>query len=136
VRKVLLWGDVAFYATILAAAAALRPRTTTWKVALLVAALTFPFWIAARVQLGSAVSLWPRASHLVTSGLYSRLRHPVYVFGTIASLSALLALQIWPVFALGVALVPLTVLRARREEQVLSAAFGEEYQRYKARTWL
>ena len=34
-----------------------------------------------------------------------------------------------------VALVPIQIVRARKEEQVLTAAFGEEYLRYKARTW-
>jgi protein-S-isoprenylcysteine O-methyltransferase Ste14 len=130
-----MWFDVAIYAAVLAAAVLLRPRTTIWRVALVLAAVTFPLWILARAQLGSAVSFRAKASRLVTSGLYSRIRHPVYVFGTLASLSALLALQIWPIFALGVAAIPITLIRARREQQVLAAAFGEEYQRYKARTW-
>jgi protein-S-isoprenylcysteine O-methyltransferase Ste14 len=71
----------------------------------------------------------------VTSGLYSKVRHPVYVFGTVASLSTLLTLQIWPLLALGVALIPITWLRMRREERVLGAAFGEQYERYRERTW-
>lgn len=130
-----MWFDVALYAAVLAAAVILRPRTTTWKVALVLAALAFPLWILARAQLGSAVSFRAKAIRLVTTGLYSRIRHPVYVFGTLASLSTLLALQIWPVFALGVAAIPITLRRALREQQVLAAAFGEEYERYKARTW-
>jgi protein-S-isoprenylcysteine O-methyltransferase Ste14 len=32
-------------------------------------------------------------------------------------------------------LVPLQIFRARKEEQVLHEAFGEEYARYKAATW-
>jgi protein-S-isoprenylcysteine O-methyltransferase Ste14 len=87
------------------------------------------------MQLGSAFSVMPQARRLVTSGLYARIRHPVYVFGTIASLSALLALQIWRLFAIAVVLVPITLLRARREQQVLGAAFGDEYRRYRERTW-
>jgi protein-S-isoprenylcysteine O-methyltransferase Ste14 len=31
--------------------------------------------------------------------------------------------------------VPVQVARARKEEQVLHQAFGEEYERYKAGTW-
>ena len=34
-----------------------------------------------------------------------------------------------------VVLVPLQVYRARKEDAVLAAAFGEEYERYKAGTW-
>ena len=111
------------------------PRTRVWVAALAAAAVFFPLWIVARVQLGAALSLWPEARTLVTTGLYSRIRHPVYVFGTAASLSSLLALQIWPVLAIGVALVPLTLVRAHREQKVLEAAFGDRYRRYSEQTW-
>jgi len=134
-RKVWIWGDIAFYLAVLIAAVILRPRTRIQIAALAVAAVAFPLWIAARVQLGSALSLWPEARTLVTTGLYSRIRHPVYLFGTVASLSALLALQIWPVFAIGVALVPLTLVRAWREQRVLESAFGERYREYREQTW-
>jgi protein-S-isoprenylcysteine O-methyltransferase Ste14 len=134
-RKVLIWGDIAFYLAILVAAVVLRPRTRVWMAALGVAVVAFPLWIAARVQLGSAISLWPEARTLVTTGFYSRIRHPVYLFGTIASLAALLALQIWPVFVIGVALVPVTLVRAWREQKVLEDAFGERYRQYRERTW-
>jgi protein-S-isoprenylcysteine O-methyltransferase Ste14 len=32
-------------------------------------------------------------------------------------------------------LLPLQIVRARKEEQVLRQAFGEEYNRYKQHTW-
>jgi protein-S-isoprenylcysteine O-methyltransferase Ste14 len=34
-----------------------------------------------------------------------------------------------------VVLVPMQIVRARKEEQVLMEAFGEEYAQYKAGTW-
>jgi protein-S-isoprenylcysteine O-methyltransferase Ste14 len=135
VRRILLLGDVAFYLTLLGIAVRFRPHTSVLVVAIAVAALSHPLWIAARLQLGSAFSFRPEARRLVTTGLYSKLRHPVYVFGTLASLSSLLALQIWPIFAFGVALVPITLWRARREERLLAARFGREYESYRARTW-
>jgi protein-S-isoprenylcysteine O-methyltransferase Ste14 len=133
--KVLIWGDVAFWLAVLVAAILLGPRTNAWVAGIILAAISFPLWIVARMQLGSAFSVMPQARRLVTSGLYARIRHPVYVFGTIASMSALLALQIWRLFAIAVVLVPITLLRARREQQVLEAAFGDEYRRYRERTW-
>ncbi len=134
-KRVLLWGDVAFYLTLLGLAVRFRPHTAVLFAAIVLAAVAFPLWIVARLQLGSAFSFKPEARRLVTSGLYSRLRHPVYVFGTLASLSSLLALQIWPIMAFGVALVPITLSRARREERVLAAAFGPDYESYRSRTW-
>jgi protein-S-isoprenylcysteine O-methyltransferase Ste14 len=133
--KILIWGDVAFWLAVLVAAILLRPRTTAWFAGIILAAIAFPLWIVARTQLGSAFSITPQARGLVTSGLYARVRHPIYVFGTVAALSALLALQIRPLFFIGLALVPLSLLRVRREEQVLAAAFGDEYRRYREKTW-
>jgi protein-S-isoprenylcysteine O-methyltransferase Ste14 len=134
-KKVLLWFDLAFWLAVLVAAIVRGPRTTAWLAGLIMAAIAFPLWVAARIQLGPVFSLTPQARGLVTSGLYAKLRHPVYTFGTIAALSALLALQIWPLFAIGVALVSITLLRVRREEHVLAAAFGDEYRRYREKTW-
>jgi protein-S-isoprenylcysteine O-methyltransferase Ste14 len=39
--------------------------------------------VLARMQLGNAFSLTPQATFLVTHGLYSRIRNPVYVFSTL-----------------------------------------------------
>lgn len=133
--RVLVWGDVAFWLAVFVAGLRFGPRTRFWLAGIFVSQVAFPLWVIARLQLGSAFSFRPEARRLVTSGLYSKLRHPVYVFGTLASLAALLTLQLWPLFAAGLALVPITLWRARREEQVLQDAFGAEYRRYRERTW-
>src|SRR5262245_19623777 len=111
---VLAWGDVGFYLAVLAVAIAVAPRTRYWTAGIVVAAVAFPLWILARVQLGSAFSLRAEARRLVTTGLYSRIRHPVYVFGTMAAWSAFLALQVWPLFWGMVLLGGITLVRARR----------------------
>lgn len=136
VRRALLWGDVAFYLAVLVVAVWVRPHTAVLLVGVILAAAAFPLWVLARVQLGSAFSFTPQARRLVTTGLYSRIRHPVYVFGTLAGLASLVALQVWPIFLLGLALIPITVVRALREERVLRSTFGAEYERYRGRTWL
>lgn len=130
-----MWGDVAFYLTLLLVALRVAPHTRYWFAGIVAAGTTFPLWILARLQLGSSFSFKPEARRLVTSGLYSRVRHPVYVFGTVAALSALLTLQAWALLAVGVALIPITLYRIRREEQVLEAAFGPQYGSYRDRTW-
>ncbi len=129
------WGDVAFYFVVLLFAAWERPHSPILVAAAAVAAFAFPLWVVARVQLGSAFSFRANARHLVTRGLYSRIRHPVYLFGSIAGLSAVVALQVWWIVLLAVLLEPITIVRAVREERVLQAAFGEEYTRYRERTW-
>jgi hypothetical protein len=55
--------------------------------------------------------------------------------GVEAGLASVLALQVWWILALVLLLEPITIVRALREERVLRAAFGEEYERYRKRTW-
>jgi protein-S-isoprenylcysteine O-methyltransferase Ste14 len=100
-----------------------------------IAAVALVLLLIARVQLGRSFAVTAQAKKLVTTGLYSRIRNPIYVFSAIF-LSGLAIAVGRPVLLLflGV-LVPLQIVRARKEEQVLAEAFGEEYLRYKARTW-
>jgi len=129
------WGDVAFYFAVLVFAVWKRPHTATLVAASVLAGVAFPLWIVARVQLGTAFSFRAQAHRLVTTGLYSRIRHPVYLFGSIAGLASVLAVQVWWILLLALLLEPITIGRAIQEERVLRAAFGEEYARYRERTW-
>ena len=42
--------------------------------------------VLARIQLGGSFSVRPKAQALVTHGLYSRIRNPIYLFGAALSL--------------------------------------------------
>lgn len=93
------------------------------------------FLLTARYQLGKSFSVSAQARQLVTRGIYSRIRNPIYVFSTVMILGLVIAYQN-PVFLLiPAALVILQVTRARREARVLEDAFGEEYREYRKRTW-
>jgi protein-S-isoprenylcysteine O-methyltransferase Ste14 len=91
--------------------------------------------VVARIELGGAFSVRPKAQTLVTHGLYSRLRNPIYLFGALT----IVALFVYIRQPLGVSvlavIIPLQMYRARQEEKVLEAKFGEEYRQYKARAW-
>ena len=88
-----------------------------------------------RRQLGASFSVRPEARALVTTGLYARIRHPMYVFLDILLLSIIvvsgwkLLLVIWG------ALVVVQIIQASREEKVLAARFGDVYAAYTRRTW-
>jgi protein-S-isoprenylcysteine O-methyltransferase Ste14 len=92
-------------------------------------------WFIARWQLGQAFSVGPEARQLVTQGLYSRIRHPIYLFGTLAFLFIVLALQGWAALIIWALVLLIQVARIRREERVLAETFGEEYTAYRERTW-
>ena len=89
----------------------------------------------ARLQLGKSFSLTPQARKLVTHGLYSRVRNPIYVFGTLAIVGLCLILQRPYLWLLPLLVVVMQMARARKEERVLEAKFGDEYRAYRARTW-
>lgn len=89
----------------------------------------------ARVQLGNSFSIAPEAHELVTRGLYSKIRHPVYVFGLLTLIGVALYANLPLLLLLLVILVPMQIVRARAEEKVLGIAFGDAYTQYKRGTW-
>ena len=89
----------------------------------------------ARLQLGNAFSVSPQARMLVTHGIYSRVRNPIYLFGAITVTGLILYFR-KPIFLLALlVLVPAQVLRARAEARLLEETFGDDYRRYKDSTW-
>jgi protein-S-isoprenylcysteine O-methyltransferase Ste14 len=97
--------------------------------------LTIVWVVVARWQLGGAFSVRPRAHHLVTTGLYKRIRNPIYVVTPFVLVAfALILGRWWPVLLL-VVVIPIQIMRARREAEVLRSAFGAEYDQYRAQTW-
>ena len=115
------------------------PPEVDWSTAkvigAVIAGISFPLFALARWQLGSSFSVKAKASRLVTTGLYSRIRNPIYLFGGLFIVGLSLFLSPWGPLAVALMIVPLQVVRARREERVLAEAFGEEYERYKSKTW-
>jgi protein-S-isoprenylcysteine O-methyltransferase Ste14 len=125
----------AFYLVLLALAAAAEVHDLIWFWALGLSLVCAILWFVARRQLGVAFSVTAQARQLVTTGLYAKVRHPIYVFGTMAFLFVLLALQGWQALVVWAILIPVQVLRARREERVLAQAFGAQYEAYRGSTW-
>src|SRR6185369_2475549 len=72
----------------------------------------------ARIQLGTNFSVTPQARELVTTGVYSRIRNPVYVFSTIAIAGFLLYMHFYIGVLVFLAIViPMQWLRARRSSR-------------------
>lgn len=66
---------------------------------------------------------------LVTRGPYALVRHPMYAGLIPAAVGSLLIYATWTTLAF-VCFVPLLTIRAHREETVLAAEFGPEWQAY------
>jgi len=95
----------------------------------------FILWTVARFQLGASFAVRAEARQLVTRGLYSKVRNPIYVFGSFIVAGAILLFGKPQWLLIFVVLIPLQLWRARKESAVLEAAFGDAYRRYKAGTW-
>jgi len=91
--------------------------------------------ILARYTLGRSFSWVPKASELVTRGIYSRIRNPIYVFGMFAVVGMVLMVGRPRLLVILAVLIPVQIIRARREAAVLEAKFGDTYREYRQRTW-
>jgi protein-S-isoprenylcysteine O-methyltransferase Ste14 len=111
------------------------PQGPTRWIGLVLTVLGFGGVVLARYTLGKSFSIRPKATALVTTGIYSRIRNPIYVSGEIFLLGIAIMLgKLWLLVVL-LLLIPLQVWRARREARVLEEKFGEEYRAYRQRTW-
>jgi protein-S-isoprenylcysteine O-methyltransferase Ste14 len=91
--------------------------------------------ILARHTLGRSFSVKAKATALVTTGIYSRIRNPIYVSGIFLILGLAFIVGRPALLAILLVLIPLQIIRARREAIVLEAAFGDAYREYRKRTW-
>ena len=109
---------------------------TPWRIAgLAIAVPAFLLFLVSRIQLGRAFSVQARASTLVTTGIYARIRNPIYVFGGLMIAGVIIWAQRPWWLLIFVLLIPLQLHRVRKEEQVLEAKFGDAYLEYKRKTW-
>lgn len=112
-----------------------------WRaVGLVLFTACYGLWLAARLQLGEAFAVRPTASlstGLRRSGLYRHFSHPIYLFSLGALVGyALLTDRLLAGCAVALVVVPVQLWRARQEQAVLTATFGDEYTRHMQRVWL
>jgi protein-S-isoprenylcysteine O-methyltransferase Ste14 len=131
------YGDVVFFVGVYIYCL-LHPRHG-WQyiTGMIVATAGYVLWIVARLQLGKSFTARVEARELVTTGLYSKFRNPIYFFSTMGIFAMCLAMR-W--YGPGVGFVVFSSIfqwaRARKEAEILEAKFGDAYRQYRARTWL
>jgi protein-S-isoprenylcysteine O-methyltransferase Ste14 len=103
---------------------------------IVLALIAFSLTILGRVQLGKSFAFTPQAKGLVTHGLYSRIRNPMYTFVDLTICGIALALHFWYIALVLIVMVPLQIRNARKERRLLQEKFGEVYLEYKRGTWL
>jgi protein-S-isoprenylcysteine O-methyltransferase Ste14 len=70
----------------------------------------------------------------VRTGIYSRIRHPIYSGTIIYWIGLVLFFQTWFGLALLIPSFVIMVKAASKEEEFLMERFGKEYERYMSRT--
>ncbi|MCI0403703.1 MAG: isoprenylcysteine carboxylmethyltransferase family protein [Acidobacteria bacterium] len=76
-----------------------------------------------------------QGDQLVQTGLYSVIRHPLYLGGALAWLGLVMVFRSWLVIPfLAIAVVFMRV-RIGQEEKLLAEQFGAEFEAYRRRTW-
>lgn len=108
----------------------------TWAaavVAVVCLALSIECWVRMGSRWRMAVVPGER-TELVTSGLYARIRHPIYALSIALMISSAVIVPTVPMLAVAAIHLCLMVIKARNEEAFLQGVHGEVYARYCART--
>jgi protein-S-isoprenylcysteine O-methyltransferase Ste14 len=132
VSLILLLGDFLSYLALFVAAVAWR-RDRLCILGAAVAVPSFVLWFVAKLQLGPSFTPKPEARALVTHGLYSRIRHPIYFFASLASLGIAICLRsvIFNVYLC--VTIAVQLWRIRQENRVLREK--QEYLDHRRKTW-
>lgn len=113
------------------------PRWSGWIGTAIFAGAIFMLW-RSHVDLGRNWSATLRITgqhSLITTGIYRRIRHPMYTAHLLWAIAQGLLLSNWLAgWAFLVLSVPLYLVRIPKEEQMMLENFGEEYRQYKSRT--
>lgn len=100
----------------------------------------FASWLLMKSHkdLGEAWSARPEINQkqkLITSGIYKKIRHPMYAAHILWGIAQILLIQNWIAgFSLYITTLLLYLSRVNREERMLYNEFGEEYLNYMKNT--
>jgi len=112
-----------------------RQQNTSTYIGLLLLVPSIILFTIARIKLGASFQVSAEANKLVTTGIYKKVRHPIYLFGSLFLLGIILITQTFPLMIILVILIVFQIKRIKNEEKVLTEKFGDEYLEYKQQTW-
>ena len=108
--------------------------TYSYSIGAIAIGLGLIIWWIGRLTLGDAATWAPLAKRLVTQGIYSKIRHPIYLGQALCAIGWVLIFESMLVRVIGLVIILITIIRAVLEERVLTKRFGKQYLEYKKRT--
>ena len=92
-------------------------------------------WICWHVWAIRTIKLWWNNDRLCTAGPFRFMRHPMYAGGMfLADFGIALLLNSWIILPWPILLYPIMSVLVRKEEKMMAEVFGEEYEKYAAKT--
>lgn len=74
-------------------------RTDVWtsiqKLGCFLFLFSYTMWYLSKIQLGNSFSIQAKASKLITTGIYSKISNPIYIFSGLAILGYILLIDQW-----------------------------------------
>ena len=114
---------------------------TAWFLILCLAALTAcaAFFTTTRCWLGMgrnwSMAVTPtKQTQLITDGVFSKVRHPIYALSLMLMVSTMVVIANWMMLIVGTVHCTLLVLKAWNEERYLTQAHGSQYEEYRRTT--
>ena len=112
-----------------------------WFVILCLAAIAacFAFLTTTRCWFGMgrnwSMAVTPKKeTQLITDGVFSNVRHPIYALSLMLMFSTMVVIANWMMLAVGIIHCSLLVLKAWNEERYLTEAHGSQYEEYRLKT--
>ena len=97
--------------------------------------LGITIWVIGKITLGEYFTTSVHPKGLVTKGIYSKIRHPMYYSGIVIYMGIALIFKSWLGLALaGFLIVPMLFYFAKKEERLLYEKYKEKYSAYKEKT--
>jgi protein-S-isoprenylcysteine O-methyltransferase Ste14 len=94
-------------------------------------------WLIGKTTLGKNFTILRCPKELVTNGIYSKIRHPMYYGGVVVYVGVALLFKSWLGLILTVFLVvPMLIYFMKIEEKLLREKYKEKYSAYKEKTIL
>lgn len=92
-------------------------------------------WWSGKLALDDSFTALPKAKKLITKGIYSKFRHPIYIGWSLTLIGWGFLLESSMMILISIIITTFLIIKSYFEEKVLLKKFGRKYQEYKRKTW-